>query len=545
MRIDGLPLGQNFTTGTIADILSRLNIGDVFRAQILDIAVNEVLLKMVDGATLTAASLAPVNAEKGDFVDFVVKSKNDGRMMLETVKKDMANPRGDTDDIQKLLLSLDLKPTSQNTEIAREIKAFNLPATREIFNLVKDLVTGFKELAPSKAAFMVSNDIKPEIRNIQSLNQLADNRFKLGSSLNELSVLLSGIEDADVLNTLQKELKLLSEAKAAPGTTEKTLPQNQSPRPAEETGFKPDPNIAGTRSAPGAEELSKPVLIKSIVNENVDTALKTVPSGAGELKDSSRISPGVPASAAEGDLPVAMPKEPLPLPKDAASEKLGIKQEMENIPDRGKLPAGDAREAVKKAFDEVFTRIGGKEADKLEVNKSYRELYEKLETVKAVLASTVLPNREDLLTRIDNLQNNIKFINEINTNSSYIQIPLNIQHNKTTGELYVLKRDSKRKKIDPGNMTFLLSLNTQNLGQVDSIVTVSKKNVSVNLRVEDKSIFDFIKNSYKLLHDSLAKSGYKLVDLKYRMVDEAANILNMEKMLQKEFTSKVSVDYRI
>jgi len=109
-----------------------------------------------------------------------------------------------------------------------------------------------------------------------------------------------------------------------------------------------------------------------------------------------------------------------------------------------------------------------------------------------------------------------------------------------------LKRDPRKKKLDPNNITVFISLDTENLGQVDSLISINKKNVSVNMRVRDRGIIDFIKENYRELYDRMADKGYKLVDLKYRLTDEQANIMNIEEITEKiQYGNRVSIDYRL
>jgi hypothetical protein len=67
--------------------LSKLNIGDVLKAHILEFTADQLLLKLMDGTTVTASSMVPLDVKKGDIVDFRVKEKTDSRIFIETVKK--------------------------------------------------------------------------------------------------------------------------------------------------------------------------------------------------------------------------------------------------------------------------------------------------------------------------------------------------------------------------------------------------------------------------------------------------------------------------
>ena len=78
-----------------------------------------------------------------------------------------------------------------------------------------------------------------------------------------------------------------------------------------------------------------------------------------------------------------------------------------------------------------------------------KDLQQKLENLKDAVSTTNISSKEEILNKIDLIDNSMRFINEINNHNNYYQIPISIGDKNTTGELYILKRDSKKKKINP------------------------------------------------------------------------------------------------
>jgi hypothetical protein len=127
-----------------------------------------------------------------------------------------------------------------------------------------------------------------------------------------------------------------------------------------------------------------------------------------------------------------------------------------------------------------------------------------------------------------------------------VQIPLNIWSGNLTGELHVLKRDNKRKRIDPEDTTVVIALDTANLGKIESVIGVNKKNISINMRVENEETIKLIKESYGKLYNRLSSIGYKLVDMKYRIIDDELDLLNINKVVPNELKKhKKSLDIKI
>jgi len=77
-------------TGAL-DILSRLDTGDTLRARVVDITANELLLKLFDGTLINAGTMTPIDAKKGELLDFIVKNKVNNQLFLEIMKDGVQN----------------------------------------------------------------------------------------------------------------------------------------------------------------------------------------------------------------------------------------------------------------------------------------------------------------------------------------------------------------------------------------------------------------------------------------------------------------------
>ena len=134
MRIEGSFDLMNNTN--ISDIMSRLDIGDTVRAKVMDIAGNELLLKLFDGTTVKASMLSSVNIKQGEIVEFIIKNKSESRLFLETLKNNGQKILSLEDEIKSELLGLGLKPDKRNIEAAKELKNNNTQLDRETIKKV-------------------------------------------------------------------------------------------------------------------------------------------------------------------------------------------------------------------------------------------------------------------------------------------------------------------------------------------------------------------------------------------------------------------------
>ena len=207
-----------------------------------------------------------------------------------------------------------------------------------------------------------------------------------------------------------------------------------------------------------------------------------------------------------------------------------------------------AKDPSQKIYESLIAKTDIlKTSPKTSLKNVNRNLYEKLEIIKQELSQANNPKLHEIIPKIETIQDNIKFINEIGQNAPYVQIPLNINGKNITGELYVMKRGGKSKKIDPENSTLYISLDTSNIGQIDTIISINKKSLSLVVKAEENDIIDFIKDNYLELFESLKEKGYKVIDIKYKLIEETkVNPLNVSEVVEKETKNgMVSIDLRL
>lgn len=552
MRIDGISQAQ-LNISNISDILSKLNVGDVVRTQVIDIMSNELILKLFDGTTMNASSMSQLDVKRGDFVDFTVKSKNDNQLFLETVKNSkFADADG---ELKKQLISLNIKPDELSVNIAKELKNQNITINKDIIDKAVEGVLKFKGLTPEKAVFLAANNLEPGENQISKLNSLIESKLKVSSDIKELMSQLEAIDDVDVLQSIQKHMAGTTEAvttKTADFQKETTIYDNKyKEKAAVEKQIHDIVKEINNSIVKGALNNKQPVdtakleqLLNSVLKTNNGLEKDVSPEKLVQnLKDALK-SEGINIEK----LPFTTQKDLNALFNNAILKQRQLDTLNSAISDYEKMQSNKAKENISKQLESTFVKIDENlSGQDIDAKKVYNDMLSKLQSLKeSIQHAGNNPAVRDMLARIDNMEGNIRFMNDINNYSSYVQIPLNINNNSTTGELYILRRDSKRKKIDPENATMYISLNTEHMGQVDSLITITKKNVSVNMRVEEQLVIDFLKENHKELYNRLQDKGYKLVDFKYRLLEGQANAVNINSVVKKEIeSSRQSIDFRI
>lgn len=148
---------------------------------------------------------------------------------------------------------------------------------------------------------------------------------------------------------------------------------------------------------------------------------------------------------------------------------------------------------------------------------------------------------------VQNLQNNVDFMNQMNHLFTYIQLPLKMTGNEAHGDLYVYTNKKSLAQKD-GNVSALLHLDMENLGPLDVYVTMQKNlnKVSTNFTVKDEAALNLIASHIHILNERLEKRGYSMkADFQIKE-DEPTNVMKeiLEQNKNISVLSKTSFDMR-
>lgn len=203
-------------------------------------------------------------------------------------------------------------------------------------------------------------------------------------------------------------------------------------------------------------------------------------------------------------------------------------------------------EATKGAF---IGADSDKLAAELEVDKLYKALDTRLDAVKAAVhAAELLGTKADIISNAANmLSDTIRLIDQLNTGGLlYYQIPVKISDNNTTAELYIMKKHKNKKQIDPQNTVMFISLDTENLGRIETLIDVKGRNIGIQLRTEKQEISDYIKEYTKELYNGLSELGFKLTGIRFKVMDEPATPIKQERLLKEMEQGYMGrVDFRV
>ena len=147
-------------------------------------------------------------------------------------------------------------------------------------------------------------------------------------------------------------------------------------------------------------------------------------------------------------------------------------------------------------------------ADKRQVEQLYERIREQTARLTQAL-ETAGKGDTPVARSVQNLQNNVDFMNQMNHLYTYVQLPLKMLGNNAHGDLYVYT-NKKNLAARDGQVSALLHLDMEHLGPLDVYVTMKEKQVSTNFTVADEYVLDLIGDNIEILNKRLEGRGYSL-----------------------------------
>lgn len=185
--------------------------------------------------------------------------------------------------------------------------------------------------------------------------------------------------------------------------------------------------------------------------------------------------------------------------------------------------------------------------------ENVEQLYERIkeQTAKISEAFQMVDKADSAGAKsVNNLQNNIDFMNQMNHLFTYVQLPLKMAGNQAHGDLYVYTNKKSLAKKD-GNVSALLHLDMEHLGSLDVYVTMntSQNKVNTNFTVKDEAALDLIAENIHILDERLAKRGYAMkANFKLKDEEEPEETNVMEEIIKQSknisVLSRTSFDMR-
>lgn len=180
---------------------------------------------------------------------------------------------------------------------------------------------------------------------------------------------------------------------------------------------------------------------------------------------------------------------------------------------------------------ENFIKINNKRGFFKELGTKIEELFEELEKL-----DTKEMKEKNLIKEFKSTVEFIKNFNESKNDTYYFNIPFKNLENDYSADLFI-KRNRYKNQDGKEKFSILVSLDTLNLGLVNSVITLDKDNISINFKVERESTKKLINDTLNLLKDRLEEN----VAISVVLNDKTSKFESIMEFASSEFDQKFDV----
>lgn len=315
-------------------------------------------------------------------------------------------------------------------------------------------------------------------------------------------------------------------------------------------------NSSAEPAISSSEGFNRPTASGELLS-TLQKALPPIPGG--QLLTKLLLSKAAQAGPAIID-PAVLDAQPMPgngQAMDQLSLLLSKLQESLRLNTEAAPTSAEARERVLAQFEQAVPIFGAERGNsnplnpiangqELDLSKLLSIVREQLEWTTAALSKMDPETAASIQPLIKDALVSMRLFTQITTYNTFVQLPLVLGSNKTSGELYIMKRRGKQGKIDASNFTLYISLETQNLGHIEVLAHAKNKQVTLSFSVDNDAIQSMLRTMRAELHEGLEKKGFRLVDLKVKISSEnQVNPLTANRVVSSLISSNAAFDVKV
>lgn len=492
--------------------------GQTLQGTVISRNGNSVQVALGQDFTINAKIDQSINLTLGQLMSFEIKSNNGSLLSLSPLYTNTANVA----TIMRALSAAGLQETAGNIEMVAVMMEEGMPIDKEsILNMSRQLLE-FPGQNPASIIRMTRLGLPVTEANIEQFEQYMNANHQILGSAETIMNELPGVF-AELMNE---------------GKTQQALGFYQSVLDiftADQEAFVGLQENIGQETTAG--EAAQQVIEQGTEGQVIDMLSNASPENAGQLAAENSIQNGSGTNNAENEETAVLNRQQWNTLGDLMKE-LGVEETQTEQIRNGEMPSKEILNLIKGFMpkggtSDVLPRELGRILEskefqtllKSEIERQWliepenvadpdkvEQLYERIRQQSGRLHEALQnADKGDTLAgkSVQNLQNNVDFMNRMNQVFTYIQLPLKLAGNNAHGDLYVYT-NKKNLAAKDGNVSALLHLDMEHLGPLDVYVTMQNQNVNTNFTLRDESAMDLIEQHIGLLNERLAKRGYDL-----------------------------------
>ena len=542
---------------------NTLTKGQVFSGQVTNISPGELTLELENGQTLTAKYDNNSELSIGDGARFKVVDREDGQITLKTLQS------GNTLDnvVYKALESSGLPFSSKNEELVTALLKNEYPVSRQMINGMLQQSLKNPDISMSNLVLMnkAGLDINPESTKL--FEMYSNGRTELAvateQNFNDMLSMIEGLlsdgniegsaklasDMIDIFNIGKEPDELVLTLVAGNDTDVPVITPNNLSEMLDSLVDNDVPlsdnTLTQTETDINVTNLNKNTQISSILTEEQRLEIFTLFENADVDVDAAKLQ-----NLIKGDIGVSDLSDLLKtLPE---SEQVKLNPIMEHIADltgkellmsneilAGYLPESatlseaanhiknllttnsvppDIKQALLKSDDfqktlkmlmhTDWTLSAEELTEKDAVNNLYKRIDEQIDRLKTLADNASGSASYKLSADLGQTKQNMNFMNDMNQMYNFTELPIRMNSQTTTGDLYVYSDKHRRRTSDGNGISCLLHLDMANLGGMNIRIELNEGQVSTRFFLKDDDSGKLIAKHLDELDAAMTKQGF-------------------------------------
>lgn len=445
------------------DILKSMLSGDTFSGRIMDLKDDYALIMLNNGSSISAKLSDNTSISVGQHVTFLVEENSSKNISLKPLETNVQ----ESILIDKALEAANLSPSKSNINIVSQMLNMNMPIDAKTLGDMVKYSLQFPDANLNTIANLIRLDIPVTSENIAQFDayrtvehSVSGNLASAAKQLNQIfnDMLNGNIPAQPAASQVNSLINILYSADSF-GENTADIPSVNVSDVLHENEYTEIKNIFNSLFGQENSDIYSELTEK--INNKTVTVKELISAFTDSVSDIIKAKPDKELSNISTRLIEQMINETLKITPENIAKQDGIKNYYKRV-------KSILEQAEKDVTDENFSAM----------NKNMNQ-------VKA----------------------NIDFMNDLNKNMTYFQMPVHLKNSNGDGELYVFT-NKKSLSSNPENISALLHLDMDNLGPMDVYVKLNGKHVSTNFCLETEELLDFVYSNIDKLNARLENLGY-------------------------------------
>lgn len=520
---------EQSAVGKLSADISALKEGEVFRGEILDIVGDKVTISLEDQAKLMARLQAGVELGVGDRLLFSVKENTANQVVIKPVFDSLYSAQ--TQVLEKALDLAGLSPTEKNFTVAKELMDAGMPVDKSSMVTILSQSMRFEGTSLQTLVSMNKLQIPVTAENITQFGRYENLQHSLTSDIAATAESVADFASAFPQGTDGQTMLQIAGAISelfVPETESMDAEQGQS-TVADMTGNITDaaesdiPHDMASDTEDAAHIMKntmtsgQPAITETVTGTNDRIMNKMIESFVGKAE--TNLSEEQFQTIAKALTQAGVPETEVSRLFQNASSEGNLFQNMLHTLQTGSLPDAVLQNlfqdaSLKDLMSEIVKKAFSVDPKKMKDPKEIDDLYETILKNTKSFEDAVAShggNTKGFQQSFQNMRQNMQFMEQLNHQMIYAQMPVRLSNKQTNSELYVYadKRKLQQKK---DGISVMLHLDMDHLGATDVKVTLTGSNVHARFYLNDQDSVDIVADNMNTLAKQLADRGFSLTN---------------------------------